>query len=190
MASEAGRQVRWPGWAMVVLFLGYGLGKAVFAAQGKLGFPGGPVVPAAEYESYARDVMDVAAAQWLAASNGLLGAAVFLATVVSVGRRIPRPLMLVALALTSVGVGAGMVVLIVDGFLGLGVGWRWYHGLLGVVVLGLQTAAFWSYARAPRCAARSSAIRLSSRVGRSRGAVRDAAHAAPGVPGRSPRRHC
>ncbi|MFG3257110.1 hypothetical protein [Streptomyces sp. NPDC048172] len=154
MNGESRRQVRWPGWAMAVLFLGYGLGKAVFAAQGKLGFPGGPVVPAEEYESYARDMMDVSTAQWLAASNGLLGAALFLATVTGAGRRIPRVLMLGALSLTAVGVGAGMVVLIADGFVGFGVGWRWYHGLLGTAVLGLLAAALGSYIRAPRQDAR------------------------------------
>ncbi|GAA2068847.1 hypothetical protein GCM10009801_17600 [Streptomyces albiaxialis] len=142
--------MRWPGWTMAALFLGYGLGKAVFAAQGKLGFPGGPAVPAEEYERYARDMMDVATAQWLAASNGLLGAALFLATVAAAGRRIPRVLMLGALTLASAGVGAGMVVLIADGLVGFGVGWRWYHGLLGIAVLALLAAAFLSYVRATR----------------------------------------
>ncbi|MCX4546313.1 hypothetical protein [Streptomyces sp. NBC_01565] len=63
MGNESERQVRWPAYAMAVLFLGYGIGKAVFAAQGKLGFPGGPVVPAGEYEGFAHDMMDVTTAQ-------------------------------------------------------------------------------------------------------------------------------
>jgi len=73
---------------------GHGTGKAAFAAQGKPGFPGGPVVPASEYERYARDVADVAMAQWLAAVTGLLGAVLVMATVPTVGRRVPRVLML------------------------------------------------------------------------------------------------
>ena len=142
--------MRWPGWTMAALSLGYGLGKALFAARGKLGFPGGPAVPAEEYTRYADEMMDVAAAQWLAAANGLVCAALFAATVAGVGRRVPRPVMLGALTLTSLGAGAGMVVLVADGFVGFGVGWRWYHGVLGVVVLGLLAAAFRSYVRASR----------------------------------------
>lgn len=135
---------------MAVLFLGYAAGKAVFAAQGRLGFPGGPVVPAEEHERYARDLMDVALAQWLAVATGLLGALLALATVTSLGRRVPRVLMLLALAGAMASAGAGAVVMAADGFVGLGVGWRWQHGLLGIVVLGLLTATTWSYARATR----------------------------------------
>ncbi|MCX4546314.1 hypothetical protein [Streptomyces sp. NBC_01565] len=40
--------------------------------------------------------------------------------------------------------------MIADGFVGLGVGWQWYHGVLGIVVLGLLMTAIWSYVRAPR----------------------------------------
>ncbi len=150
MSFLSDRQVRWPAYAMAVLFLGYATGKAVFAAQGKLGFPGGPVVPADEYERYARDVMDVATTQWLAVATGLLGAALVLATVTSVGRRVPRVLMLLMLTGALVGVGAGAAVLVVDGFGGPGPGWRWYHGVVGIVAVGLLTATIWSYARATK----------------------------------------
>lgn len=135
---------------MAVLFLGYAAGKAAFAAQGKLGFPGGPVVPASEHEHYARDVMDVAMAQWLAVATGLLGAMLVMATVTSVGRRVPRVLMLLVLAGALVAVGAGATIMVVDGFVGLGVGWQWYHGVLGIVVVGLLMATIWSYARATK----------------------------------------
>jgi hypothetical protein len=135
---------------LAALFLAYGLGKAVFAAQGKLGFPGGPVVPAEDYVTYARDMMDVPTAQWLAASNGLLGALLFLTTVTSLAHRIPRLLLLPVLALASIGIAAGMAILIADGFIGLGVGWRWYHGVLGLAVLSLQALAIRSYLRTPR----------------------------------------
>jgi len=146
VASE--RQVRWPAYAMAALLLGYAAGKAIFAAQGRLGFPGGPVVPAAEYERYTRDVMDVALAQWLAAATGLLGAVLVMATVTGVRRRVPRVLMLLALAGTLVAVGTGATIMVVDGFVGLGVGWHWHHGVLGFVVVGLLIATTWSYVRA------------------------------------------
>jgi hypothetical protein len=123
-------------------------GKAIFAAQGKLGFPGGPVVPAAGYERYTRDVMDVALAQWLAAATGLLGAVLVMATVTGVGRRVPRVLMLLARAGALVAVGTGATIIVVDGFVGLGVGRHWYHGVLGIVVVGLLIATTWSYVRA------------------------------------------
>lgn len=142
--------MRWPAWAMAVLFLGYASGKAVFAAHGKLGFPGGPRVPAGEYEVYAREVMDVATAQWLAAANGLLGAVLVVATVTVVGHRLPRWLMLPALGLALVGVGAAAVVMVGDGFLGFGVGWSWCHGVLGIVALALMAATVWSYVREGR----------------------------------------
>lgn len=150
MVVESGRQVRWPAYAMAVLFLGYAAGKAVFAAQSKLGFPGGPVVPAGEHERYVRDVMDVAVSQWLAVATGLLGAVLVMATVTRAGRRVPRVLMLLALAGMLVGVGAGGMIMVVDGFVGLAVGWQWHHGVLGILVLGLLTATTWSYARATR----------------------------------------
>jgi hypothetical protein len=38
----------------------------------------------------------------------------------------------------------------VDGFVGIGVGWRWYHGVLGIVVIGLLLEMIWSYAVATR----------------------------------------
>ncbi|GAA0543715.1 hypothetical protein A8924_5969 [Saccharopolyspora erythraea NRRL 2338] len=90
------RPRRWPAWALVVLFVGYAAGKAVFAMQGRLG--------------------------------------------------IPRTLMLLALVGMSLAVGAGAAIMVVDGLIGLGVGWRWYHGILGILVLGLLVEAIRSYA--------------------------------------------
>ncbi|MFG1942193.1 hypothetical protein [Nonomuraea sp. NPDC048826] len=142
------RQARSPAWATAVLFLGYAAGKAVYAAQGRLGFPGGPAVSAAEHERYAREMLDVAATQWLAAANGLLGAVLMLATVTSVGRRLPRTPMLAVLGLAFLGLGAGAAIMVVDGFVGIGVGWRWYHGVLGIVAVVLLAATIRSYARA------------------------------------------
>ncbi|TXK43258.1 hypothetical protein [Nonomuraea sp. C10] len=144
------RQARWPAYTTAVLFLGYAVGKAVYAAQGKLGFPGGPVVPAADYERYAREMMDVAAAQWMAAANGLLGAALVLLTVTGAGRRVPRALMLLVLAVALAGVGAGAVIMVADGFVGIGIGWQWHHGVIGIAAMGLLAATTHSYARATR----------------------------------------
>jgi hypothetical protein len=42
-----------------------------------------------------------------------------------------------ALGGSAVGVGATAVVMAVDAVLGLGVGWQWYYGVVGIVVLGL-----------------------------------------------------
>ena len=150
MGSESVPQPRWPARTLAALFLAYGLGKAVFAAQGRLGFPGGPVVPAEEYVTYARDMMDVTTAQWLAASNGLLGALFFLAVTTPLVHRAPRLLVLPVLTLASLGIGAGMAVLVTDGFFGLGVGWRWYHGMLGLAVLSLEALAIRAYLRGCR----------------------------------------
>ncbi|MGK5520082.1 hypothetical protein ACSNN9_12070 [Micromonospora sp. URMC 107] len=79
---------RWPAYAVAVLFLAYAVGKAAFALDSRLGFPGGPVVPAAEHDRYARDVMGVATAQWSAAASGVAGACLALATVTAPGRRV------------------------------------------------------------------------------------------------------
>ncbi|MEO3930266.1 hypothetical protein ABGB07_41420 [Micromonosporaceae bacterium B7E4] len=138
---------RSPAYAMAVLFLGYAAGKASFAVQSRLGFPGGPPVPAAEAERY---FMDPAVAQWCASATGVLGAALALATVTPLGRRVPRALMLLGLAGMLLAVGGGAVMMILDGFAGIGIGWRWYHGILGILVIGLLLAMIRSYEMATR----------------------------------------
>ncbi|SCL65507.1 hypothetical protein GA0070606_4153 [Micromonospora citrea] len=135
---------------MAALFLAYAVGKAVFAAESRLGFPGGPVVSAAEHESYARDVMDVATAQWSAAASGLLAACLAVATVTRPGRRVPRPLMLLVLVGMLLAGGSGALIMAVDGFVGIGVGWQWYHGLVGLVAIGLLLETIRSYAKSTR----------------------------------------
>jgi hypothetical protein len=135
---------------MAVLFLGYAAGKAVFAVQDRLGFPGGPPVSATEAARYARDYMAPATAQWLATASGVVGAGLALASVTSLGRRVPRALMLPVLIGMFLAVAAGAAIMMVDGFIGIGVGWRWYHGLLGLVVIGLQVAMIRSYLKAMR----------------------------------------
>jgi hypothetical protein len=141
---------RWPAYAMAVLFLGYAVGKAAFAVESRLGFPGGPPVSAAEAEGY---FLDPAVAQWSAAATGVLGAGLALATVTALGRRVPRPVMLLALTGMLLAVGGGAGIMVLDGFVGLGVGWRWYHGVLGIVVVGLLLATIRSYEKATRHAA-------------------------------------
>ncbi len=108
------------------------------------------MVPASEYERYAREMMGVATTQWLAVVTGLLGAVLVMATVTRVGRRVPRVLMLLALAGALVGAGAGATIVVVDGFVGLGVGWQWHQGVLGIVVLALLVATIGSYTWATR----------------------------------------
>ena len=144
------RPRRWPAYAVAVLFLVYAAGKATFALQARLGFPGGPVVSAAEHERYGRDFMDVATAQWIASASGVLGACLAVATVTALGRRVPRTLMQLVLVGMLLAVGTGAVIVIVDGFVGIGVGWRWYHGVLGVVMIGLLLEMIRSYAVATR----------------------------------------
>ncbi|WP_404385531.1 hypothetical protein LL946_05370 [Knoellia locipacati] len=138
-------QRRWPAYVMAVLSLGYALGKAVYAAQGRMGFPTGPVVSPEEHERYAREVMDVSLSQWLGCATGVLGAAISMATITRAGRLLPRTLVLVALAGMVLGVGAGAAVVVVDGFVGIGVGWRWFHGVVGLATLGALVLTTHSY---------------------------------------------
>ncbi|MGP3929269.1 hypothetical protein [Nonomuraea sp. KM88] len=42
--TRSDRPRRWPAYAVAGLFLGYAAGKAAFATQARLGFPGGPPV--------------------------------------------------------------------------------------------------------------------------------------------------
>lgn len=132
------------------IFLAYAVGKAVYASQARLGLPTGPVVPAHDYEKYAGATLGVAANQWLATATGVVGAAIVLVSATAAGRALPRRLMLAALGLAFIGMGAGAAVMIVDGFVGIGIGWRWYHGLVGVVTLVAFSSAIRSYARATR----------------------------------------
>lgn len=145
--SDPNRPRRWPAYLMAALFLGYAAGKAAFAAQARLGFPGGPPVSAAETAGY---FLDPATAQWLAAATGVLGACVALATVTPAGRRAPRALMLLVLAGMGLAVAGGGGIMIVDGFVGIGVGWRWYHGVLGAVAIVLSLEMIRSYVKATR----------------------------------------
>jgi hypothetical protein len=118
---------------MAALFLGYAAGKAAFALQDRLGFPGGPP-PAEDY------FLDAATAQWLAAASGVLGAVIAVATVTRLGRRVPRTVLLAVLAVMLLAVAGGAGIMVVDGFVGIGVGWRWYHGVLGLLAIGLALA--------------------------------------------------
>lgn len=147
---DADRPRRRPAYAVAVLFLAYAASKTAFALQVRLGFPGGPAVSAGEQASY---FLDAATAQWLATASGVLGACVAIATVTALGRRVPRRLMLLNLVGMLLSAGGGAAIMIVDGFIGIGVGWQWYHGLLGIVVIELLLAMTWSYALATRHAA-------------------------------------
>jgi hypothetical protein len=154
---DAAHTRRWAAYGVAVLFLGYAAGKAAFALQGRLGFPSGPVVSAAETERYAREFMDAATAQWMATMSGVLGACIAIATVTALGHRAPRTVMLLVLVGMLLAVGAGAMIMIVDGFGGPGPGWQWYHGAVGVVVIGLLLTVIRCYAVATRRVAPSSA---------------------------------
>jgi hypothetical protein len=143
MTGRLVRPRRWPAVVLAVVFLGYAIGKAVFAVQARLGFPGGPPVSAAENTGY---FLDPALAQWFAAASGVVGAWLVLLTVSPLGLRVPRTPALIVLVVLLGTVGYGAGVLIVDGFVGVGVGWRWYHGVLGLVLLGLSLETVRSYA--------------------------------------------
>ncbi|WP_427891472.1 hypothetical protein ACQHIV_03200 [Kribbella sp. GL6] len=145
--TDLGRSRRWPAYVMAALFLEYAVAKAVRAGQGRLGIPGGPPVPAAVTARYP---VDPALAQSIACATGLVAAAVALATVTALGRRIPRLLMLGALAVLVVAVGAGAATMSLDAFVGLGIGWRWYQGVGGLLSLALSLEMVRSYLVATR----------------------------------------
>jgi hypothetical protein len=156
MVVDLRKARRWPACVLAVLFLGYAVGKAVFATQARLGFPGGPPVSSAETAGY---FLDPAAAQWFAAASGVLGACLVLVTVSPWSHRLPRTPVLLVLVAVLAAVGYGSGVMIVDGFFGAGVGWRWYHGILGVVVLGL----FLETVRSHAVRARADGVRRDDR---------------------------
>ena len=147
---------RWPAYAATALLLAYAAGKAVFAVQGRLGLPTGPVVSAAKTDAY---FLDPSGAQWAAAATGVLGAGLVLATLTPLAHRVPRPLLLVALAGLLLGVGSGASIMIVDGFGGPGPGWQWYHGLVGCVALATLVATAWSAVLRTRPAAQTAVER-------------------------------
>lgn len=113
--------------------------------QARLGFPGGPPVTDAETKDY---FLDPALAQWFATATGVLAAVVALATVTAAGRRVPRPLMLLVLAGMAVAVLAGGGIMALDAFVGLGVGWNAYFGVVGVAMVALFAETTRSYLRA------------------------------------------
>ncbi|HEX4818456.1 MAG TPA: hypothetical protein VFV66_37440 [Nonomuraea sp.] len=142
---DSTRPRRWPAYTLTLVYLGYATGKAAYALQARLGFPGGPPVSPTDTQSYP---LDAATAQWLATASGLIGACVALATVTPLAHKIPRTVMLLALAGTLLATGSGATIMIVDGFVGIGIGWQWYHGVLGLVVITLSAQTLRSYARA------------------------------------------
>jgi hypothetical protein len=143
--ADPARVRRWPAYALALMFLGYAAGKAAFAQQARLGFPGGPPVSAAETAHY---FLEPAPAQWLASASGLLGACIALATVTTWGRVVPRRLMLAVLAVMTLAVVGGGGIMVMDGFVGVGIGWQWYHGIVGAVAIALSVEMARSYVTA------------------------------------------
>jgi hypothetical protein len=121
----------------------YAVEKAYYATQNRLGLPGGPHVPAEAYEQLGH----VALRQWTLAGIGLLGAALALATVLPLGVRLPRWLILS-------GLWAALVPLVAGGFFlvqRLGTGDLAVSGFVRSVALLLLWAAMtWSFQRRTR----------------------------------------
>lgn len=117
------------------MFLAYAVGKGVFAAQHRLGFPGGPPVSDAEAAGY---FLDASVGQWMACGSGVLGALVVLAAAYRWEVWGGRVVLGGALSLVVLAVLGGGGIMALDGFVGIGVGWQWYHGVVGVVVILLS----------------------------------------------------
>ncbi len=115
--------------------------------QARLGFPGGPPVSDAETRDY---FLNPALAQWFATATGVLAAVLTLATVTATGRRVPRPLMLLVLAGMAVAVLGGGGIMALDAFIGLGVGWNAYYGVLGIAMVALFAETTRSYLKVTR----------------------------------------
>jgi hypothetical protein len=123
-----------PAYGVALLMIVYAVGKAVYAIEGRLGLPSGPPVTPAEEAAY---FLDPTVAQAFASVTGVLGAALALATVSRLAHRVPRKVLLAGTVVLIGGVGAGAAVMAVDAFVGLGIGWRWYHGVVGLITLVL-----------------------------------------------------
>lgn len=96
-------RLAWPAYVCAVALLVYAADKGFYAAQGKLGLPGNPTVPAAAY----RDLPHAAMRQWTLSALGLGGALLALASVRPFGRHIPRWVILVGLWGALVPMAAG-----------------------------------------------------------------------------------
>ncbi|GAA0246531.1 hypothetical protein [Cryptosporangium japonicum] len=120
-----------PAYLCATGLLVYAGQKAYYAAQGRLGIPGGASVPTSAYA----ELGHVAARQWTLASLGLLGAALALSTVFA-----RRRLLLVPLWVALLPMLAGAPYLIATA------GRETLGGLArGVAVTLLWLAMTWSY---------------------------------------------
>ncbi|MGW3056643.1 hypothetical protein ACWC98_12020 [Streptomyces goshikiensis] len=134
----------WPAYLSAVDQLIYAAGKGYYATQGRLGIPGGPAVTAAQYS----DTSNVALAQWVLASLGVLSVAMALAAVRPWGGLIPRPLLLLGLWGTAALAAVSQIHVAREALLDSGTpGWSERAAVQGVVGLCLWLAMAWLFTR-------------------------------------------
>ncbi|MEU9028616.1 hypothetical protein AB0D46_13910 [Streptomyces sp. NPDC048383] len=122
----------------------YVVQKGYYATQGRLGIPGGPLVPASQYVN----TSDVALTQWTLALLGLLSATIALAAVRPWGGLIPRPLLLTALWATGALAAVSHIHVTREVLLPSGPGgWSPWAAIQGAVGLCLWLAMAWIFTR-------------------------------------------
>lgn len=135
----------WPAYVSAVGQLVYTGQKGYYAAQGRLGIPGGPPVTPSQYT----DGSDVALAQWTLASLGLLTAVIALAAVRPWGGLVPRPLLLLGLWGTVAPAAAAQMHVAHEVLFGSAgpAGWSGRAAVQGVAALCLWVAMAWLFTR-------------------------------------------
>lgn len=98
----------WPAHVVTAIMLIYAVAKVRHAIDGRLGIPGGPVVPPEHYATAG----NVALQQFGLVTMGVLAACLSQATVHRWGRRIPHSMLVAALAVGFLAVAAGTVVIV------------------------------------------------------------------------------
>ncbi|HLT61226.1 MAG TPA: hypothetical protein VK020_08545 [Microlunatus sp.] len=139
------RRIRVTGLVAAAHWLLYVLEKLYLAATGTIGMVGSPAGPEA-YQSIA----DPAAAQLGNAAAGLIPGLVLLVALGRVGRRVPRPVLLVALALVAAATLGLVVLLISHG--------NWPHAAVSTIGLGAAVAFLATVARRPAGAAQAEPV--------------------------------
>ncbi|WP_051838188.1 MULTISPECIES: hypothetical protein [unclassified Streptomyces] len=132
----------WPAYMSVLAQLVYAGEKGSYAAQGRLGIPGGPLVSASQYA----ETSDVALTQWTLALLGLLSAAIALAAVRPWGGLAPRPLLLLGLWATGALAAVSQIHVVRDVLFPTGPGgWSVWAAVQGGAGLCLWLATAWIF---------------------------------------------
>lgn len=98
----------WSAHVVTAIMLIYAVAKVVHALDGRLGIPGGPVVPPERYGTAG----NVALQQFGLVAMGLLAAGLAQATVRRWGRHIPSGLLVAALVVGLLAVAAGAIAIV------------------------------------------------------------------------------